>query len=475
MQEIYKLPASEIVQKIKSGELSATETTQAALQRLNDINPTYNAVADLCEEQALAAAAEIDAGDKDSKSLAGVPITVKVNVDQESCRTTNGLKLQSELIAKMDSPVVANLKRAGAIIIGRTNTPAFSIRWFTRNSLHGHTLNPLNKTLTPGGSSGGAASAVASGIGAIAHGTDIAGSVRYPAYACGVHGLRPSLGRIPVHNASNADRLIGGQLMAVSGPLARSIDDLTLGFNAMAGDGNFATGGDSISARDPWWVPAPLRFEPVPKRVALTLQPAGTTEVDSQLIDELKRAAATLESHGWTVDEVECPPIADSARLNMCFWMAEVEQTRQAVKDENDPDANFVFRQLERRTSIYAKDGAAIDPNKLFQERATVVRQWQEFMDTYPILLCASSSELPFKDQLDVESESAFDRIFDAQSTQIGLPLTGLPALHVTTAHTSVDNQPVPLGVQLVGRRYREDSLLEVGKLLETPAAIVGD
>ena len=175
------------------------------------------------------------------------------------------------------------------------------------------------------------------------------------------------------------------------------------------------------------------------------------------------------------MDEVHCPHIVDSARLNMCFWMAEVEQTRQAVKDENDPDANFVFRQLERRTSIYAKGGAAIDPNKLFQERATVVRQWQEFMDTYPILLCAPSSELPFKDQLDVESESAFDRIFDAQSTQIGLPLTGLPALHVTTAHTSVDNQPVPLGVQLVGRRYREDSLLEVGKLLETPVAIVGD
>jgi len=479
MQELYKLSATEVAQKVKRGELTATDTTKAALQRLNDINPTYNAVADLCQDQALAAAAAIDTdiknGEKHSKSLAGVPITVKVNVDQEACRTTNGLKLQSELIATMDSPVVANLKRAGAIIIGRTNTPAFSIRWFTRNSLHGHTRNPLNTSLTPGGSSGGAASAVASGIGAIAHGTDIAGSVRYPAYACGVHGLRPSLGRIPVHNASNADRLIGGQLMAVSGPLARSIDDLALGFNAMAGDGNFATGGDSISARDPWWVPAPLTFEPTPKRVALTLQPAGTPKVDSKLIDELKRAASTLESHGWTVDEVECPPIADSARLNMCFWMAEVEQTRQAVKDENDPDANFVFKQLERRTSIYAKDGTALDPNKLFQERATVVRQWQEFMDTYPILLCPPSSDLPFKDQMDVESETAFDHVFDAQLIQIGLPITGLPGLHVTTAHTSVDNQPIPLGVQLVGRRYREDSLLEVGKLLETPIAIVGD
>jgi len=129
--------------------------------------------------------------------LAGVPVTVKVNVDQAGFATTNGLKIQRNLIAAEDNPVVANLKKAGAVIIGRPNTQAFSLRWFTRNGLHGHTKNPHDPTLTPGGSSGGAAAAVAAGIGAIAHGTDIGGSIRYPAYACGVHGLRPTLGRVP--------------------------------------------------------------------------------------------------------------------------------------------------------------------------------------------------------------------------------------------------------------------------------------
>src|SRR5690606_17503647 len=147
-----------------------------------------NAVVREMPEEALAAARAIDAaiarGD-DPGPLAGVPVTTKENVDQQGFATTNGLRLQRDLVAREDSPVVANLRRAGAVIVGRTNTPAFSLRWFTRNSLRGHTLNPRNRAITPGGSSGGAAAAVASGIGAIGHGTDIGGSIRYPAYACG--------------------------------------------------------------------------------------------------------------------------------------------------------------------------------------------------------------------------------------------------------------------------------------------------
>ena len=117
--------------------------------------------------------------------LCGVPVTIKVLADQKGFATTNGLKLQKNLIAETDSPIVSNIKKAGGVIIGRTNTPAFSLRWFTNNDLHGQTLNPHNKAITPGGSSGGASSAVASGICPIAHGTDIGGSIRYPAYACG--------------------------------------------------------------------------------------------------------------------------------------------------------------------------------------------------------------------------------------------------------------------------------------------------
>src|SRR5215475_13231309 len=180
--------------------------------------------------------------------LAGVPVTVKVNVDQAGFATTNGLKLQKDAIASVNNPVVENLVKAGAVILGRTNCPAVSYRWFTSNLIHGDTKNPRDPAITPGGSSGGAGAAVAAGIGHIAHGTDIAGSIRYPAYACGVHGLRPTVGRIPAFNPGLPERPIGPQISAVSGPLARTIGDIRIALAAMS----------AYDYRDPWWVPAPL-------------------------------------------------------------------------------------------------------------------------------------------------------------------------------------------------------------------------
>src|SRR5262245_11398405 len=186
--------------------------TEAPLARLAHVNPAINAVVTEFPDEALRAAQLIDdqiAHKQPVGALSGVPVTVKTNVDQAGHATTNGVRLQRDLKAETDNPVVANLRKAGAVIIGRTNTPAFSLRWFTRNSLHGHTRNPWSASITPGGSSGGAAAAVATGIGAIAHGTDIAGSIRYPAYACGIHGLRPSFGRVPNVNFTAKDRHIG--------------------------------------------------------------------------------------------------------------------------------------------------------------------------------------------------------------------------------------------------------------------------
>ena len=188
---------------IRSREISARGAVQAALDRLNDVNDTINAVVDHRPEEALMAADVIDARLRDGGEvgvLAGVPVTVKVNVDQAGDATTEGVTLQRDNVAKTNNPVVDNLLKAGAVIIGRTNAPAFCLRWFTSNRLYGETRNPRDFRLTPGGSSGGAAAAVTAGIGAIAHGTDIAGSIRYPAYACGVHGLRPTLGRVPTFN-----------------------------------------------------------------------------------------------------------------------------------------------------------------------------------------------------------------------------------------------------------------------------------
>ncbi|MFJ0639427.1 amidase, partial [Bordetella pertussis] len=249
--ELWRLSACEIVAGVKSGAFSASEAVRAALDRMEAVNGRINAVVDSDPQAALAAAARVDAriaAGEDPGPLAGVPVTVKVTHDQAGFATTMGIRKLKDHRAAANSPIVDNFERAGAIPIGRTNMPAFGLRWFTNGRLHGDTYNPFDRSLTPGGSSGGASAAVASGIGAIAHGTDIAGSIRYPAYACGVHGLRPTLGRIPNYNASFPERGLGGQLMSVSGPLARTVADIELSFAALA----------HADPRDPWWVPAPL-------------------------------------------------------------------------------------------------------------------------------------------------------------------------------------------------------------------------
>ena len=339
MSELWQQSATKISQLVRSKQVSALEVTEANLNRLQSVNSKINAVVDEFPEQALAAAKEVDQQIANGNSpgiLAGVPLTVKVNVDQHGHATTNGLTLQSDLIAEQDSPVVRNFRNAGGIIIGRTNTPAFSLRWFTRNNLHGHTLNPQNPLLTPGGSSGGGAAAVAAGIGAIGHGTDIGGSVRYPAYACGIHGLRPTLGRIPAWNASSADRHIGAQLMAVSGPMARSIDDIELALTAMSvGD-----------IRDPWWMPVPLQLDPPHKKVALEIAPDDMS-VEPRVEADLRDAADRLRSQGWQVDEVKTPGFARAAKIQLILWMSEFRRSAAAMIDkENEADSKFVYEQL---------------------------------------------------------------------------------------------------------------------------------
>lgn len=449
MSQLWQSSAAEIADLVQKREVSAEEVTKSTLERLDAVNPRINAVVQEMPQEALQAARSVDEAiskGADPGHLAGVPVTIKVNVDQQGHATTNGLRLQENLIAEVDSPVVANLRKAGAIIVGRTNTPAFSLRWFTRNSLHGSTFNPHNRSLTPGGSSGGAAAATAAGIGAIGHGTDIAGSVRYPAYACGLHGLRPSLGRIPALNLSAADRHIGGQIMAVSGPLARTIADVKLAFKAMA----------AADTSDPWWVPVPLELRPQPKRVALCKAPSGM-QVAPQVKAALEDAARRLQDAGWEVDEVECPDMREPMRLQLILWLAEFRRgVAQMVIEEDDPDACFVYEQLQRHC-----DGP--DVNGLLdclQRRVTLMRQWNDFFDKYPVLLCPNSGELPFPNNLDAESSDAFDRVLAAQLPQIAPPFLGLPGLAVTTGILS---DQTPVGIQLIGAKFREDSLLAAG------------
>jgi amidase len=453
MEDLWRLSAADVAGLIGSKKVSAKQVAQAALARLDAVNPAINAVVAHRPEEVLAQAATIDAAiarGEDAGPLAGVPVTVKVNVDQEGFATTNGLKLQRDVIAQSNSPVIDNLRKAGAIILGRTNCPAFSYRWFTTNLVHGDTKNPRDPSITPGGSSGGAGAAVAAGIGHIAHGTDIAGSIRYPAYACGVHGLRPTVGRIPAFNASSPERTIAAQISAVSGPLARTIGDLRIALAAMSGR----------DARDPWWVPAPLQGPAMPKRAALCLQPDGletVAEVKAAVADAGKR----LERAGWVVEQIETtPPLREAADWQTKLWLGDgYEAQLEAAEREGDPGALACLR--GNKAKVFPFDAAAF--SKALTRRATLSRQWLLFLEAYPVLLMPVSGELPFPDGLDRRDDASFTRVWRAQLPQIAIPFMGLPGLTVSTGLVG----RVPVGVQVVSSRYREDLCLLAGEAIE--------
>ncbi len=453
MTELWRLSAADLAQTIRTRKASAREAAEAALERLDAVNPRINAVVahrpELVREQADAVDRKIARGD-DPGPLAGVPVTVKINVDQAGFATTNGLRLQKDLIATANSPVVDNLVRAGAVLLGRTNAPAFALRWFTTNLLHGDTKNPRDSSLTPGGSSGGAAAAIAAGIGHLAHGTDIGGSIRYPAYACGVHGLRPSLGRVPAFNASGPERGIGPQLMAVSGPIARTIADLRLGLAAMA----------ASDPRDPWWTPAPLEGPPVPLHAALCLRPGGlriVPEVEAALRDAARRLAAA----GWRVEEIDdTPSLHEAAELQERLWLGDgFAALADAAAREGDPGALAVVTAFRAKAETLAPDVVA----RSLVRRATLTREWTLLLAKHPVLLLPVSAELPFPDGLDVQGEAGFRRVWQAQLTQKGLPAMGLPGLTVSTGLVG----STPVGVQIVAGRYREDLCLSAGAVIE--------
>jgi amidase len=453
MQDLWRLSAADLAALVKSKKVSAKEAATSALARLDSVNPKLNAVVDHRPDDVLKQAAEVDAAiarGQDPGMLAGVPVTVKVNIDQEGYANTNGLKLQANAIAKSNSPVIDNFRKAGAIILGRTNCPAFSYRWFTSNLIHGATRNPRDASITPGGSSGGAGSAVAAGIGHIGHGTDIAGSIRYPAYACGVHGLRPTLGRIAAFNPGLPERTIGPQLEAVSGPLGRTINDLRISLAALS----------ARDPRDPWWVPAPLEGPPAAKRAALCLNPDGldpVPEVKAAITDAGKRLSAA----GWTVEEIaDTPPLREAADWNRKLWLGDgYEAQLAAAEKEGDPGALACLR--GNRAKVTPFDQA--DFSKALARRATLAREWLLFLEKYPVLLMPVSGELPFPDQLDHKDDASFARVWHAQLTQIAIPFLGLPGLTVSTGLVG----RIPVGVQVVAGRFREDLCFAAGEAIE--------
>lgn len=454
--ELWRLDGTALAGLLRAGKVSAREAVEAHLQRLDAVNPRINAVVLTLREQALA---EADAADRARRAgqalgpLHGLPVTTKINSDQAGCPTDNGVPLYKDLIATEDSPQIASLRRAGAIVIGRTNTPAFSMRGMTENVLHGLTLNPWNRDLTCGGSSGGAGAALAVGIGVIAQGNDIGGSIRWPAYCTGVVGLRPSPGRVASFNGTaTIPRRMSGQLMAVNGPLTRSVRDARLALTVMA----------ARDPRDPLWTPAPLVGEPLPHpiRAALVTEIEGIP-LHPTAVAAVRSAGECLAAAGYQVEEVTPPQLTRVAELWHPIGLSDLNLSlRPLLKDAGDPG-------IERFINFWweLKGGADL-PSYLaaLAERDTLLRAWNLFLETYPIIIMPSCSEVALPVNVDVQDAAGAARMLDALRLQLVLPVLGLPGLAVPTA--PVDG--LPMGVQIVSRRYREDLCLDAGEIIET-------
>jgi amidase len=458
--ETWRMDAVELAAAIREKQISAAEATESALARLQAVNGALNAVTAPLADAARAAAKAADvaaAAGAPLGPLHGVPVTMKENIDMAGCSTPNGVVAYEKNVAATDSPPAANWKRAGAIVIGRTNTPAFSARWDTDNALRGRTYNPWSRKHTPGGSSGGAASSVASGAGHIAHGNDYGGSIRYPAYCCGVAGIRPSLGRVPAFNSTNpSERPMTAQLMSVQGPLARRVRDVRLGLAAMA----------ARDARDPWWVPAPLDGPAVevPVRVALA-DSWGGSPIHAEVKAALARAAKALTDAGYAVEPAAPPDVARIAEL----WLQVVNCEMRMLVDpamQKDGDAGIKASQ-----KLMYQIVAPLDMEgylRALAERNKWLREWSLFHERYPLVLAPVSLEPPFEIGFDTGSVERKREVVRAQAPLYVVNCLGLPALAVPTGVAN----GLPSGVQLIGQRFREDLCLAAGEAIEARMAM---
>src|SRR5262245_38190560 len=324
--DLWQRSACELAEGIARKQYSAREVMESVTRRIQAKNETLNAIVYDYTKEALDEAHRADqelAGGRTRGPLHGVPVTIKENVDQRGKPTPNGLRAYEGVIAPDDAPLVRNLCQAGAIIVGRTNTPELSMRATTDNPLHGRTLNPWDPDATPGGSSGGAGAAAAAGFGPIHHGNDIGGSLRFPSFACGVTTVKPTQGRIPAFNPTAvAERGMLAQLMSVQGAICREVRDVRLATRIMAQN----------DPRDPWWVPAPFDTWPVAARprIALTRETHGYV-MHADIDAAITRAADCLRDAGYIVEEVETPSILEPAESWFSVVVYEIKMTLDPI------------------------------------------------------------------------------------------------------------------------------------------------
>ncbi|MGI9464768.1 MAG: amidase family protein [Aestuariivirgaceae bacterium] len=460
---LWQLSACDLAAAVASKKVSSLEAVTAAVERMHASNPHLNAVVDDLSDEAMAEARSHDEAMARSGPIGplhGVPVTIKENIDQEGRATPNGVTAFKDIIAPGNSPVVGNLKRAGAIVIGRTNTPEFSFRATTANELHGRTFSPWNDWASSGGSSGGASSAVMAGIGALAHGNDIGGSLRFPAAATGAATVKPGLGRTPAYNPSAAaERGLLAQIMSVQGVIAREVRDVRLGMKALI----------HYDAHDPWMVPMPFDGPSAdgPIKVAFT---RNTFEFDLHPAVEtaLETARDALSDAGYEVVEAEPPLLREAAIDGMRCLFGEVKALMgDDIRKLGSATLNGIFDEYY----AYFEPYEGTELLKGFAKRSHYLRQWTLFLEDYPLVLTPFLPAPTYSWDRDTEGADGVREVLGAGLYSYSMNYMGLPAGNIAASY----NDGLPVGVQIVGRRFREDMILDACEAVEQRVGIMAE
>ena len=448
--ELAFLPATEQARLVRDRDVSAVELAELYLERIARIDPELNSFVTVRGEEALADARAADAS-TDAAPFRGVPIAVKDLTATAGIRTTYSSRAFAENVPDFDTAVVRRLRQAGFVILGKSNTPEFGTVAFTESELNGATRNPWNPARTPGGSSGGAAAALAAGLVPLAHGTDGGGSIRIPASCCGVFGLKPSRGRV---SSAPFPSLEG---LSTSGPITRSVGDAAALLDVFAG----------YEPGDPWWAPPPERpFADEPGavigrlRIAVTAEPPLDVPVHADCIAALEDAAALFESLGHEVSEA-MPPWSNLGLLDAFIAVWQVSPTLYPV----DPE---LLTPLNRGLAESARASSAADYAKAAFQLHTAGRAIVAFWENADVVLTPTLALPPVP--IGWQEEGVDGAIEQLRRNTVFTPftavanLTGLPAMSLPL-HWSSDG--LPIGVHAIGPPAGDALLLRLAAQVE--------
>jgi aspartyl-tRNA(Asn)/glutamyl-tRNA(Gln) amidotransferase subunit A len=454
--ELCWMPASRMAAAIKRKTLSPVEVMRAVLARIERVNPRLNAFVTLTAEQAMkdARAAERALTKRTARlgPLHGVPFSTKDLVVTKGIRTTFGTPLFADNVPDEDAPMVGRLRTAGAIQLGKTNTPTFGWIGATHNLLFGITRNPWNPERTPGGSSGGASAAVAAGLGPLAIGTDGGGSIRIPASCTGIFGLKPSFGRIPVYPPSAAWSL------SHIGPMTRTVTDAALMLNACAGP----------DARDQYSLPADrtdyvkaLRGSLKGLRVAWSANLGFARVVDPEVLAACEKAAKGFRDFGCRLESVN-PGWPTPKECWEAIFCGGVAARMQPYLAERRADIDSGLVEIIEETLRWG-------PTRYVQawfDRLAWNEHARRFFETYDLLLTPTIATRPFAVGVDNPTEIAGVPIerYDWIPFTFPFNMTGNPGASVPCGFTA---DGLPVGLQIVGRRFADALVLRAAAAFE--------